>query len=189
MILKTKPIVMVFAGPNGSGKSTVTNAFEKVGMYINADDIKARSEGAASDLAAAQEAESLREHCICNKKDFTFETVLSTDRNLNLLKKAKKAGFYLKGVFVLTINPKINVARVKSRVMRGGHDVPPEKIRSRYCKSLNNLSELVKICDEIQVYDNSRETAAVIFLKNQECEAISETQDWTYDKIHKLVYG
>ena len=35
------PKIIVFAGPNGSGKSTVTQAWDKAGLYINADDIKA----------------------------------------------------------------------------------------------------------------------------------------------------
>ena len=41
MTLIDAPKILVFAGPNGSGKSTVTQAFGKVGLYINADDIKA----------------------------------------------------------------------------------------------------------------------------------------------------
>lgn len=36
-----KPMVLVIAGPNGSGKSTITQYFEKVGMYTNADDVVA----------------------------------------------------------------------------------------------------------------------------------------------------
>ena len=34
-----KPMVLVFAGPNGSGKSTITEYFEIVGRYTNADDM------------------------------------------------------------------------------------------------------------------------------------------------------
>lgn len=34
-----RPMILFFAGPNGSGKSTITNYFEKVGTYTNADDI------------------------------------------------------------------------------------------------------------------------------------------------------
>lgn len=34
-----KPMVLVLAGPNGSGKSTITQYFEKVGEYTNADDV------------------------------------------------------------------------------------------------------------------------------------------------------
>ena len=82
-----KPEVIVFAGPNGSGKSTITKMAKTVGVYINADDIKRSS--LCSDLEAAQKAEELREQAIREKRDFTFETVLSTDRNLNLLRRAK----------------------------------------------------------------------------------------------------
>lgn len=32
-------MVLVFAGPNGSGKSTITEYFEIVGRYTNADDM------------------------------------------------------------------------------------------------------------------------------------------------------
>lgn len=34
-----KPMVLVLAGPNGSGKSTITQFFDIVGTYTNADDM------------------------------------------------------------------------------------------------------------------------------------------------------
>ena len=40
-------------------------------------------------MEAAIEAEQLREKMIKEKKDFTFETVLSIERNLLILEKAK----------------------------------------------------------------------------------------------------
>ncbi len=82
------PEVMVIAGPNGSGKSTITRMAKTVGEYINADDIKKTI--LCSDLEAAIKAEELRERMIIEKKDFSFETVLSTQRNLMLLEKAKE---------------------------------------------------------------------------------------------------
>jgi len=85
------PEVIVFAGPNGSGKSTITKLAKTIGKYINADDIKRTN--LCTDLEAAQQAEALREQAVKNRADFTFETVLSTERNLNLLKKAKEKGF------------------------------------------------------------------------------------------------
>ena len=75
------PQILVFAGPNGSGKTSVTSAWDKIGLYINADDIKVKR--GCSDLEAAQEAERLRELCVSERRSFTFETVLSTDRNLS----------------------------------------------------------------------------------------------------------
>lgn len=80
------PMVLVFAGPNGSGKSTVTKGFDIVSEYINADEIK--KEKNCSDLEAAQFATALREDAVYNMKSFTFETVLSSSRNVELLKKA-----------------------------------------------------------------------------------------------------
>ena len=81
--------------------------------YINADDIKRTNH--CTDLEAAQMAEAMRERCINEHKSFTFETVLSTDRNLKLLKKAKAEGYFIRCIYVLTCDSNINVARVKSR--------------------------------------------------------------------------
>lgn len=83
------PVVLVFAGPNGSGKSTVTKGFDIIGEYINADEIKARTH--CSDLEAAQKATLLRENLVKNRKSFTFETALSSPRNIDLLKGQRYA--------------------------------------------------------------------------------------------------
>lgn len=107
------PEVIVFAGPNGSGKSTITQMAKVRGEYINADDIKRTT--LCTDLEAAAKAEELREYMIENKRDFTFETVLSTERNLFLLQRAKEQGYFVRGIYVLTANVDINVARVQYR--------------------------------------------------------------------------
>jgi predicted ABC-type ATPase len=179
--------LLVLAGPNGSGKSTATSGMKIIGTYINADDIKAQS--GASDLAAAQEAERLREFCLESGADFTFETVLSTGRNLGLLRRAKQAGYIIKGVFVLTANAEINVFRVKSRTLEGGHDVPADKIRSRYAKSLANLPELVTICDTCTVFDNSTDKPTVIYHKDKTGEIIDESPYWSKHRIAALVHS
>jgi len=82
-----KPEVIVFAGPNGSGKTTITKMARTVGDYINADDIKKAT--LCTDMEAALQAEKLRNAAIDEHKDFTFETVLSTDRNLKLLQSKR----------------------------------------------------------------------------------------------------
>jgi predicted ABC-type ATPase len=50
----TAPQILAFAGPNGSGKSSVTAVRQTIGLYINADDIKARR--GSSDLQAVRRA-------------------------------------------------------------------------------------------------------------------------------------
>lgn len=49
----------------------------------------------------------------------------------------------------------INVGRVATRVIKGGHDVPEEKIKSRYERSLRNLHEAILLSDRAYIFDNS----------------------------------
>ena len=148
------PEVMVFAGPNGSGKTTITKMAKTVGEYVNADDIKRAT--LCTDLEAAEKAEELREKMISEKKDFTFETVLSTDRNLLLLRRAKQQGYFVRGIYVLTSDVEINIARVEAREALGGHGVPEEKIRQRYERALKLIPQLVEVCDVFHLYDNTK---------------------------------
>lgn len=148
------PEVMVFAGPNGSGKTTITKMAKTVGEYVNADDIKKAT--LCTDLEAAVKAEELREKMLSEMKDFTFETVLSTDRNLLLLRRAKQQGYFVRGIYVLTSDVEINIARVEAREALGGHGVPEEKIRQRYKRALKLIPQLVEVCDVFHLYDNTK---------------------------------
>ena len=185
--MQKKPEIIVFAGPNGSGKSTITKMANIIEPYINADDIKKQK--SYSDLEAAQYATVLRENAVKNNRDFTFETVLSSPRNVELLKIAKKSGYRIEVVFFLTVDPKINVVRVAERVKKGGHDVPTDKIIKRYYKSLKNVSELLKIADVMWVVDNSTEKAElIIYLKDNKI-SIYETMLWSKEQIEKLIFS
>ena len=179
------PEIIVFAGPNGSGKSTVTKLSRTVGIYINADDIKKSSH--CSDLQAAQAAEELRETAMLSRQDFTFETVLSTDRNLNLLRKAKEAGYFIRCIYVLTANPDINVVRVKLREKDGGHGVPEDKVRIRYERALKLIPELVDVCDILHIYDNT-DIPFRIFKKRKTEYFYWENKYWSKDRILALTH-
>ena len=50
------------------------------------------------------------------RQDFTFEAVLSTERNLLLLEEAKKNGYQICAVFVLTKDSAVNVRRVRTPI-------------------------------------------------------------------------
>lgn len=184
MPAKKLPEIIVFAGPNGSGKSTITRLAKIIEPYINADDIKRTNH--CTDLEAAQMAEAMREKCINEHKSFTFETVLSTDRNLKLLKKAKTEGYFIRCIYVLTCDPNINVARVKSRESQGGHGVPEDKIISRYKKALDLIPELVKVCDVMHIYDNS-DVPFRIFKKRKTELFFWKNEFWDEQNIHELV--
>jgi len=177
------PEVMVFAGPNGSGKTTITKMAHIVGDYINADDIKKTI--LCTDMEAAIKAEELREEMIRNKKDFTFETVLSTERNINLLRNAKEQGYFVRGIYVLTSDVNINVARINARVALGGHGVPEDKIRARYERALKLIPELVEVCDILHVYDNT-DVPFRIFKKRKDVFFKWTNEFWNDKKIEEL---
>lgn len=185
MSTENVPAVLAIAGPNGSGKSTVTNAISKCGTYVNADDLKREFD--LTDIEAAQQAEALRNHLLDNGENFTFETVLSTDRNLKLLSRAKNCGYKVHCIYVLTCDARINVARVKARHIAGGHDVPEDKIRSRYDKALALLPALISICDKILVYDNSI-SPVLIFRKEQSQVELYPNEYWSKDALRELVF-
>jgi len=180
----SKPLVLVFAGPNGSGKSTLTRLMPNCGVYINADVLK--KEYSLTDIEAAQKAEAIRNKLLEKKVDFSFETVLSTERNLILLRRAKENGYEVQCIYILTCNPDINVARVKGRVLEGGHDVPEEKIRSRYVKSLKLLPQIIDVCDKILVYDNSI-MPFLVFKKDEDGISYFPNIVWSLEKLKDLI--
>jgi predicted ABC-type ATPase len=180
----SKSLVLVFAGPNGSGKSTLTKFLPSNGVYVNADEL--RREHALTELEAAQKAEALRNRLVEKKADFTFETVLSTERNLLLLKNARENGYEVQCVYVLTCNADINVARIKGRVRAGGHNVPEDKIRSRYRKALELLPQVIGVCDRILIYDNSV-TPLLLFKKDENGCEYYPNEIWPLEKLKNLV--
>ena len=182
--LNKQPEIIVFAGPNGSGKSTFTELLKPPVDYINADEIKKNLK--CDDLTAAKLAEKQREDHLQNKEDFCFETVLSTPRNLNLLRRAKKLGYFIRCYYVLTVDPYINVYRVKSRVAEGGHDVPVEKIIERYDKALAQVCDVVEIVDICHIYDNSTEQPFRIFKKRKSEEFYDACEEWHIEDIALL---
>lgn len=178
------PEIIVFAGPNGSGKSTFTELLKPPMDYINADEIKKALK--CSDIEAAEEAERQREEHLENHMEFCFETVLSTERNLDLLRRAKKQGYFIRCYYILTIDPEINVYRVHSRVDEGGHDVPRDKIISRYEKALDLVKEVVDVSDVCHIYDNSEATPFRIFKKRKNEYYYEECEDWLREDIELL---
>ncbi|MDD6482674.1 MAG: zeta toxin family protein [Lachnospiraceae bacterium] len=181
-----KPMLLVFAGPNGSGKSTITDYLGTVGEYTNADDI-VKAMG-IDNKQAAEIVEKKRYEAIESKLDFTFETVLSSEYPMRVIRKAKEEGYFIKCIFVLTIDPEVNILRVDARVSGGGHDVPKDKIRDRYYKSLGNVKELIDLCDILHIYDNTREEAVRILRKHKEEDITIFPNDlWDEERIINLV--
>ena len=161
-----RPKLLIIAGPNGAGKTTVTSRILRHEWvenceYINPDFIARDKFGDWNSkemvLKAANFAEECREKCLENNKSLIFETVLSAPDKIDFIQRASQQNYFIRLFFIGTNNPHINSLRVAKRVMQGGHDVPLQKIISRYYKSIANCILLSKIVDRLYVYDNSIE--------------------------------
>jgi predicted ABC-type ATPase len=100
-------------------------------------------------------ADFIRHELLKAKVSFTFETVMSSRDKVYFLKKAQDAGYRTYLYFVATQDPIVNISRVQNRVKLGGHDVPKDKIVSRYYRSLELLPEAVKHSNRAYIFDNS----------------------------------
>lgn len=151
----------MIAGPNGSGKSTLIEHLAGAGIafgeYLNADDIARKMRGTPQEtsLAAQIEVRERRQKALDERRDHTFETVLSHTSHLDHLRLARQIGFDVVLYFVATDDPLINIGRVANRVMHGGHAVPADRIEARYHRSLANLKLALAIAHEAVVFDNS----------------------------------
>jgi len=97
----------------------------------------------------------LRQQCIQSGQSLTFETVMSSGDKINVLRAAKQAGFRVYLYYVATDDPAVNLVRVRNRVNAGGHNVPADKITSRYYRSLNLLRDAIRLSDRAYIFDNS----------------------------------
>lgn len=100
-------------------------------------------------------ADYVRHHLLeCGVK-FTFETVMSHPSKLEFIRKAHDAGYKVYLYFVSLSDPTLNENRVQQRVRMGGHDVPAEKIRERYYRTMDMLIDAIHISDKVYIFDNS----------------------------------
>jgi predicted ABC-type ATPase len=177
---RPQPLVLVLAGPNGSGKTTLQEQYRADAvdlglpsaapeLYINPDVIRRSPEikalrGSALDLdLAAQNAAYLRrQELMAAGESFVFETVMSHPSRLVELEQLREKGYQVVLAFVATRDPDINVRRVNYRVFSGtttGHDVPEDRVRARYARTLALLPAAIELADETFIYDNSIDLA------------------------------
>ena len=98
------------------------------------------------------------------KISFTFETVMSHISKVEFLQQAQQQGFKTYLYYVSTVDPIINIARVKYRVSIGGHTVPEQKIIERYYRSMDLLMQAVDASDRSYLFDNSSNGEKAAFI-------------------------
>jgi predicted ABC-type ATPase len=112
---------------NGYGKSSVFAKLKLEGVWINADEIAKAMPGSddrSTDMRAVRVALRKIAEMIEARQSFVFETTLSSNQSLKLMRDAKAAGFTVGLYYVALDLVERKIESVRQRVLKGGHDIP-----------------------------------------------------------------
>lgn len=77
----------------------------------------------------------------------------SHESKLALISEAQAHGFQVVLLVACMDHPERLLERVQQRVREGGHPVPPERILSRYPRTLTHLTRAVRLADLALLFD------------------------------------
>ena len=163
----------IFAGVNGAGKTSIYKSIyfslNKNEKRINTDEMVARVGSWKDDnlqMKCAREAIKLIKYYFSEGISFNQETTLSGKSIIKNIKKAKESGFFVEMNFIGIESANLAKERIKKRVEKGGHGIPDEAVERRYIESLENLNVVKKICDVINIYDNTDKSKIIMTIEN-----------------------
>ncbi len=157
--------------------------------FVNADYIARGLSGRNTEAVAFEAGRIMlkRLHQLGEAKaDFAFESTLSSRTFAKFLRTLKSQGYVVAIYYFSLANAQLAIRRVKLRVALGGHDVPPDVVRRRFGRSLNNFFALyAPIADEWALFDNSFSTQAIP-VATQFATQLRVTETATWLKLKKL---
>ncbi len=163
---RERPILIMLAGPNGAGKTTFYQSFlaHLPLPFINADHL-ARTFN-LDPYEAAEEADRVRRAFVERGQGFISETVLSDPEGakLDFLVEAAGKGFDVHLIFISIHDVDLSVKRVEDRVRAGGHDVPKDKLLSRFERTQRNLLKACRVLPRVTIFENSSFTRPFRFV-------------------------
>ncbi|QTD45698.1 AAA family ATPase [Ottowia testudinis] len=164
--MSTRPVIYVLAGVNGAGKSSIGgHLLTRAALaWFNPDQF-ARELVAATgcdqteaNATAWQEGMRRFDEAMAAGRSFAFETTLGGHSVAARLRDAARTHDVLVW-FCGLASAELHLARVRNRVVAGGHDIPETKIRERWRTAIANLIALLPHLAEVRLFDNSATVA------------------------------
>ena len=174
-----KPLLVMLAGPNGAGKSTFYEAFlSHLDLPFLNPDVFAGITGLGP-YEAAEQVSALREAMVSSGAGFISETVLSDPQGakVEFLASAARRGFDIQLIYIGLESAALSRARVKRRVEAGGHDVPRDKLRNRFPRTLKNLGRTISVLPRVTIYDNSTFGHPFLFVAEFREQKLAQRRD------------
>jgi len=177
---KNNPTVYIIAGPNGSGKTTFAREFLPQYVhcpnFVNADLIALglapfgpRAAAIKAGKLVLQQINEYSERHV----DFAFETTLSGKSYATLLKKLKSQDYAIHLFFLWVPSTELAIARIKNRILEGGHNVPAQDVKRRFTRSIHNFFKLYEpLLDSWMLFDNSKLKPALIAKRRNDHQEI-----------------
>lgn len=185
----------MIAGPNGAGKTTTAMSFiskDMVDEFVNADEI-ARGLAPLHPESVALTASKLLvkrfKELLESRKNFAFETTGAGTNYIRHLKQAQQTGYEVHLMFLWLSSPDLAVERVANRVKQGGHHIPGDTIRRRYCAGIKNLvKHYLPLVNRALILDNSLFGSARIIARKQESGPLEIEDPNLWKEIQEAVH-
>jgi predicted ABC-type ATPase len=151
----------IIAGANGSGKTTFAIEFSSNNdlYFINADEIAKHlnpSDITKAKIKAGKKFFIEIENSFQKRISFMLESTLSGKYLYKVITAAKEKGYKIIIIYLYLEHYQINIARVRNRVLNGGHHVPREDIIRRFHRSKKLFWEFYKdLADSWFLFYNS----------------------------------
>jgi predicted ABC-type ATPase len=169
------PSAYIIAGPNGVGKTTFAREFlpkyADCRNFINADLIAAGMSPFAPESVAIRAGRLMLEgieNSMGRGADFGFETTLSGRSHLGLIRRLREHAYQVHLFYLWVPSVELTLARIRERVLRGGHDVPEAVVRRRFDRSIGNfLIHYRLLADRWVLFDNSSSRPTLVASQKQ----------------------
>jgi predicted ABC-type ATPase len=148
-------------------------------------------------ILSQESVRAIRSLVMTQRMSFAYETVFSHWKPLpgggfaskaDEIRALQRAGYFVVLLFVGLTSPDISILRVHTRKQQGGHDVPREKLISRFPRTQTAVGYAAPLADMTLMFDNSRTPGKAFALVRAQRKrtVVFDARDPRYKIDHEL---